>query len=1004
MRGVYTLPAGLPFLPSLAKGLMAEFGDRLSDALILLPTRRAVRGLGDAFVELRRMESVGATLLPRMRPLADVNPDEPPFEPGDLGLDILPAIPSMQRRFELATLVQAYENKISDFPISLTGALALVDPLLQILDDADMEEVGPTGFAKLKEIEAFAAQHFQNASIFYTILQEYWPARMRELGYMAPKARQVALLNKLTNLWTEQPPDYPVIIAGSTGTLKATARLMTCVSQMNEGLIVLPGLDTHLRESAWQHVSVEHPQGAMKTLIETLNVSRAEVSIWPAALDLDRRDLKARRRLISETLVPVSETDDWPNRIQTLRNDEKEADPFIEGLSGLSLIEAATPDEEALSIALIMRDSLNPPNDSEDKKTCALITPDPSLARRVRAALRRWSVDVDYSQGEPLEETALGAFLTHILDLACTPDSRVEQAVLCKHPLMGLGRTLGAVRKVWNQSERNVYRTTRRTPLTQDVEIAERLQTQILTTIKPLTDLKTETAFVWARTLTQVAETCASTDETLGSLRLWREDAGEKAANILEGLMAYGDSLQAMTLPEFKKLFSGLIRGQVVRPRYGMHPRLQILGPLEARMLTADTIILGGLNEGIWPSGAGQTPFLSRLMRSEIGLSLPERRYGLAAHDFAELASNPTVILTRSERSDAGPTVASRWIWRLKTLVRGALGDTQSLIPATPYQAWAQHLDFVRAETVISATRPEPRPPVNMRWPEPRGRKLSVTQIKVWIRDPYSIYAKMILGLSKLDTLSAETDARDYGNALHAGLETFAKRIVDGKSVPSARHLQADFEQALKANGFADYEISANQARLEGLARALCEWHTERLKSGHSIISIEGDGHYKFEDVDFTLTAKADLITRGPRGYAVIDYKTGQPASVSEVKAGFDPQLPLTAFMLAKGAFKQAQAGASEDLIYMRIKGYDLNAMVKPITPPARKAMSASEYGADADILLRQLISDYDLQETAYASQPRAKYTHDYGDYDHLARRGEWARLGLETSGGGIHD
>ena len=997
MNGVYTLPAGVPFLPSLAKGISDAFGDRASDALILLPTRRAVRGLGDAFVELRKSESIGATLLPRMRPLADIDPDEPPFEPGDLGLDILPSIPDMQRRFELAKLVRFYHEKTSGDALSIASALALVDPLLQILDDGDMEEVGSKGFDKLKDIEGMVAEHFQNASVFYKILQTYWPARLIELGYMAPKARQVALLNKLTNLWIDRPPDYPVIIAGSTGTLKATARLMACVSRQKDGVIVLPGLDKNLRETAWEKVGVEHPQGAMRALIETLGVTREAVDIWPVALAQDTADLRARRRLISESLVPVAETDDWPNRIKSLRNDEKERDPFVDGLNGLSLITADTPDEEALSIAMIMRETL-----TEPLKTCALVTPDPALARRVKAALRRWSVEVDYSQGEPLEETELGVFLTHILGYTASPNSQIEQAALLKHGLTALGKEAGEARFVWNRIERQLLRTTRRTPSEIIIKTYSNLQTDINADFEPLLKLCSDdgSAFdvnIWATALTQSAENVARTSDTAGAARLWREDEGEKAAGILEDLMAHGDILDAVTLREFTDLFSNLMRGQVVRPRYGMHPRLQILGPLEARMLTADTVILGGLNEGIWPGTPGQAPFLSRLMRGEIGLSLPERRYGLAAHDFAELAAYPKVVLTRSERSDSGPTVASRWIWRLQTLVRGALGHTHGLTSPQPYLDWVRRLDFVSSKDVNSSTRPEPRPPVDMRWPQ--GRQLSVTRIKVWIRDPYSLYARSILGLRKLEDLGDGQDVRDYGNALHKGLEDFGQRIVVGKNVPSADILVGDLKAGLSDHGYADYEISSNQTRLDGIATAMQTWHAERHNSGHQIIALEGEGKYSFDDVNFTLTAKADLITRSSDGYDVVDYKTGAPASVPEVKAGFDPQLPLTAFMLSQGAFDKVPEGDTQDLFYVRLKGRDLDAMIKPITPPARHAIPAMDYAVDSAELLRKLVTDFDKLETAYTSQPRAKYTHDYGEYDHLARRDEWARLGNDPSG-----
>ena len=90
---------------------------------------------------------------------------------------------------------------------------------------------------------------------------------------------------------------------------------------------------------------------------------------------------------------------------------------------------------------------------------------------------------------------------------------------------------------------------------------------------------------------------------------------------------------------------------QPVRTAFGQHPRLAILGPLEARLQRHDLTILGGLNEGAWPQSPGADPWFSRPMRSSLGLEQPERGIGLAAHDFAMQAAGPRVLLTRARRA-----------------------------------------------------------------------------------------------------------------------------------------------------------------------------------------------------------------------------------------------------------------------------------------------------------------------------------------------------------------
>ena len=406
---VFNMPSGAAFLPSLAKGLREIYGERLQDALILLPTRRAVRALGDAFVG-----DSGASLLPRMRPLADINPEEPPFEPGELVGLVKPAIDPMQRRFEMAQIIGRYHKNISDLPLDPAGALALADPLIAILDDAAMEEADISGITELEEIKDFAAVHFQNAITLYKIIQDYWPQRLADLDLMEPFARRVALLNALTDIWVKEPPKYPVIIAGSTGTLGASARLMRCVARLEEGMVILPGLE-NLKTVSWDKIGPQHPQNSLKQLIEIIGIDRVEVKQWDYISPPNTLD--ARRRIISEALVPVQDTGDWPGRIKTIRESAaKGVHPFTQALEGLSVIEAANDEEEALTIALIMREVLETPD-----KTAALVTPDPALARRVKARLRRWSVNVDYSQGQPLEETALGSYLARLMALAIDP-------------------------------------------------------------------------------------------------------------------------------------------------------------------------------------------------------------------------------------------------------------------------------------------------------------------------------------------------------------------------------------------------------------------------------------------------------------------------------------------------------------------------------------------------------------------------------------------------------
>lgn len=1003
LNGVFNMPSGVPFLGSLALGLKAELGDDLSRALILLPTRRAVRGLTDIFMQFAKESEKGVMFLPRLNTLADIDPNEPPFEPNDVAGLVPASIDPVQRRFEMARVIEQFYRRTSDLPLDAAAALSLADPLLSIIDDAAAEEVKISDLAKLKEIQVFAAEHFQYQAELYKIIQTYWPQRLKELEALEPKSRQVRVLDTLTQQWENNPPDYPIIIAGSTGTLGATARLMSCVSRLPRGMIILPGLDNS-PDRSWDGVAEQHPQNALKNLLSVIGMQRGDIVNWPYikapnAIAIDAKaKLTARRLLLAEALVPVDNTSDWLTRIQTIKSNSPDREPFSDAMDGLAVLEAMNDEEEALAIALVMRETLETPD-----KTAALVTPDQALARRVKARLRRWSIDVDLSQGEPLEETSIGGFLAAIIDLVIEFEDPLALSALFNHPMTYLGQEHGAVKRKWQKLEKRVFRGIRPHASKVDEKDEDGLIALMRKALNPLIELGDKTSpELWAKALWTVAADMFHSEEREEGL--WSVTGGAETQSVLQSMIDYGHNLPDISPRGLSKLLAVLMRGKVVRPPFGTHPRLSILGPLEARMLNADIIILGGLNEGVWPATPKIEPFLSRSMRQAVGLSLPEKRFGLSAHDFAELAANPNVILTRAKRSGGSPMVASRWLWRLTTLLEGALGAdkaAQLLGKKNYYLNWAQQLDSVKPSEVKPAEAPQPRPKKEDRWTFRNGRSVSITQVKTWIRDPYSIFARHTLGLTSLEALDMSLGAGQFGTAIHDGLEKFLKDHQSGGGARDEASLIMAFKYSFAEAGYSPAEISKESARFANIAKDFLQWLKDRETDGFDVHAIESEANFTIDALNFTLTGKADLIERRPDGYGVIDYKTGTPASYKVVKAGFDPQLPLTAWLIAQGAFKDVPKGDTVQLGYVRVKGSNDDFSHRHLTlPEVKDGLSAEDYAEQAFMDLRELILSYDKPDTAYYSQPRIQYSHDYSEFDDLARRAEWAALGRDFGGG----
>ncbi len=762
----FTIAPHRPFLKDLAAGLLEELPSpgALAEAVVLVPSRRAARALAHAFVEAGGGR---ALLLPQIRALGDLDEDEAPFEPGEIALEIPPAISPWRRRFELARLV--HQNaRLLGRSLDAAGALDLADALGRFLDGVALDEAGPLR-PPAEWVDADVARHWQVSAEFLAIALDIWPQRLAALGLIEPMQRRVTLTRALAERWAASPPPYPLVAAGSTGASPSTAALLAAIARAPKGLVVLPGLDLGLAEPAWDAIGDQHPQAAMKRLLAAAEIDRADVGDWQREpLPGDAR-ARWRRRLVSEALKPPEATSDWLKAIEALEKEGKAAgvNAIAEGLAGLALVAARNEEDAADIAALALRETLETPG-----KTAALVTPDQGLARRVSARLARWGVVVDSSAGASLAGFPVGQFVALAAQAAADPLDPILLLALAKHPLAKLGPGAGVLERRalrgarphdWDDIEARLALAEDRAGVDEARALAASLQTVLAAAVGPYAEGPAAPADR-ARALGEALETLAG-----GAEALWSGAAGEAAATMLAALIGESEGLPAVSASQFADLIEDLLEGETVRAGAAAHPRVQILGVLEARLINADRLILAGLEEGTWPQTPPADPFLSRPMREQQGLSSPERRIGLSAHDFAEAAGAGDLILLTTARRGGAPTTLSRWLWRLRTLAQGAgveIPERADLI------AWARALDAPLQPN--PAPRPRPIPPVAA-----RPRQLPVTDIERWVRDPYGLYARHILNLRPLQRTAEPVEARARGTAAHKAFERFARETGD---------------------------------------------------------------------------------------------------------------------------------------------------------------------------------------------------------------------------------
>jgi ATP-dependent helicase/nuclease subunit B len=980
----FTIPAHRPFVGDLAAGLLAAFGDEpeaMADAIVLTPTRRGARSLADAFIQAGGGRAV---LLPQIRALGDLEEGEPPFEPGDLALDLPPAIAPLRRRFELARLVADHADMF-DRRLDAAAVLELADALAGFLDSLQIEEIGGVADKVEGLVEGDLALHWMKSAAFLKIATVRWPQRLEELSLVDVTERRAALLRKLAEAWSRKPPATPLIAAGSTGTAPATADLLRVIAAAPMGAVILPGLDQDLAEKAWDEVGEGHPQGAMRRLLARAQVVRGEVQPWPAAETAGQALRgRSRRRVINEALRPAERTGDWVQVIADIRAEGAThgIDPIAEGLQGLSVTAARTEEEAAGLVAVLLREALETPG-----MTAALVTPDPVLARRVSARLARWGTPADSSAGGPLSGTPAGVLTVLVAGLAADPVDPVRLLAILKHPLAGFGLEPEALAATRTGLERHGLRGARprdwadlHSRLGKDeaaADLARRLEGVAAIASLPLLDGEEAPVPELGRALAEALEAVGAHADG-GTGKLWSGADGECAASLLAGVIEEGEGLPMATAGGFAVLVERLVASQIVRTGGAAHPRLRILGAIEARLVRADRLVLAGLEEGVWPRAPAADPFLSRPMRTRLGLPPPERRIGLAAHDFAQAACAPDVCLIHVERRGGQPAVKSRWLWRLETLARGAKVTLPNRDDALD---WARALDAPVEAPPLSlqpARAPEPRPPVAV-----RPRALFVTRIETLVRDPYAVYARHILGLRAMSLPDERVEALIRGVAIHTAFEDVAKAWP----LPDpARTFSGAYIAALRRKGATEASLAREQPLAIRAGVWVAAFERQRREDDPDVL-VEQEGTLDLPALNFRLSARADRIEVVGGEAHVLDFKTGRAPSPKEIATGFSPQLTLTAAIVAGGGFAGVRAEPGQ-LVYVRVTGRE---------PPGElnfRAGSGESAAMAAEALegLSQLIARYDHPSQPYRSRTAPRFVSTYaGDYDHLARVREWS-------------
>ncbi len=987
----------------------------LASATIYLPTRRAASAMTRALVAASGRSSL---ILPRIAPLGAFEPARSPLdleEPDAPRLGDEPAAGELTRRLTLARLTRAWGEALRGairrvdadgrlmfdarepalVVASPAQALALAADLAALIDDMIIEGVA---WERLDTLVADTFDPYWRITLdFLRIAVSAWPKWLEEHGLADRATRAARAVEAEIAALAAGAARGPVIIAGSTGTNRATARLIGAIARAPLGAVVLPDLDKDLDDDAFASIGADegegaiagHPQAALRRLLAQIGVARDEVTVLGAPAPA----LRSRARFLSEALRPAESTHFWRRKRDALGEAA-----IAEGLAGVALIVAADENEEALALAIAMRRVLETPG-----KTAALITPDPAIARRVAAELARWDVAVENSAGRALGDSPEGAFAR--LALAAALDfTALSLAALLGHPLTRLGRTREAFASDARALELGVLRAVPPASGLEDIDAifaaarAAAQDSHAHRALKSLGESEWAGAEALMRDLAAVLAPPRNfgLDAPLGALLSAHRAALEALGPPEAGFDALDDLFDEaeaaapedfrLGLADYAAMFDSLLAGARAPPDGAGHPRLVLLGLLEARLLDFDLTLLAGLDETVWPPAAETDAFLNRPMRAALGLSAPERRIGQTAHDFTSALGARECVLSRARKRGGSPAVASRFLQRIAAVAgEAAMAAMESR--GDELLALARAID--RPEAARPIARPEPRPKLEL-----RPAQLSVTRVETLRRDPYAIYAERILELDALEAIGPEAGPIQIGQAWHDALQAYSEGYDPERDPDSSRDVLVALAESAFAPLLADPAFRALRwPRILTALETFLGFDIDRRQNA-SAIFVETSGRLELTVSDgsrFTLTARADRIEiLAEGGAAIIDYKTGVPPGPREVQVGFSPQLTLEAAILAMGGFAGVPAALAVEAIYLKLGGANGG------EPRKLKFEDATfeEVVANHMAGLKLLVEQFRRETTPYLSRPHPKFAARGDTYDHLARVKEWSATG----------
>ncbi len=960
---LYRISASLPFLEILADFIVENFSGReaIDNLKVILPTGMACVTLQNILVNKHDI-----VLLPKIIPISNVSAEG--LAIFNIPAEQLEVIPFLQEKIILTNIIHNYPK----LKFNLKQALQFSSVIAELFYELASHNLS---IVNVNEIEQKnPSEQWDAIYEFLHYIYQQWQQKLIYLQKPDQAAYHIIMME--AELARLQHSNSSLIIAGIVGHNPISWQFLKDVANFSKGYIILPPIgDIADLSLVTQPLGKQNCLYNFKKLLELLGKDLSDFQ------PLGPEQQPTKYNIILNKLLVDSDSGELLPKITP-------------DVSHIKYFEVEDIFQEAKQIALICQQY-------SDKKIAIII--DNSLTKPFYCNfLTKYSLEFQDLLGDNLSQALISSLIISISEILCNNFDIRKLFLLLKHPLINF-KLVQELELLIRGKNRFILSTEQLLLLIKNTNNHELIEwgEKIVSLLYQNTDnsfIKILTAAI------KVAETLYPD--------IWYELAAFELSNFLSELIKIKENL----LLENKEIFPNILKTLMSGSKYfddNNYAKNIIIGRMEDLVLLKfDLVILADFNQYKSPSCLSISSWINDKTLEELQVTLVKTATSISQYFFYLLLHNDQVIITRAKRqngkagllpadlllklqfilgdkltpqscmlangkidsvnhSKALPSNKLNYIRLFSKLASGREFEGDEACKTTAYGSVAEDLNLESLSKLPAEVEFRKKSIHSPIFPD----ILSVTNIELLVRNPYSFYAKTILNLKRKETIGQDPKISEFGVFIHKILEQYSKKYdeLHENKVQSILDISHDI---LHSTNWPSYTQKIWQTKFSSIAEPFVIFDEERRKFRKYIYpECSGELSLTIAGQDLKIVAVADRIEVDGQGRAVIvDYKTGVLPTKKDIENGLSPQLIIEALILEGGGFG-VKVHNVEEVVYVKFSS----------SPPY---LQTTTIELSKEVLNKHKQGMLNLLEY-YITNKNFSYNLDlltYNDYAHLAR------------------